>query len=188
MKRTLITLFLFIAAISSLKAQSFFKGTSVIAAGIGIGGSLGSFSYGSQAPGISLQFERGIWEIGGPGVISLGGYVGTKGYKYSGGSGGFNYSQKWNYTIVGVRSAYHYNGVQNEKFDLYGGLMLSYNILNYEYKDNGGGSIPGTGSYGSAAGITAYVGARYFLTENLGLFAEAGYGVSYLTLGAAFKW
>jgi len=175
------------AVCTTASAQAFLKGTNVVSAGIGFGGSFGSFSYGSQTPGISVQYEKGVWEIGGPGVISLGGYVGRKGYKYSGAAGTYHYSQKWNYTIIGVRSAYHYNGINNEKADLYGGLMLSYNILNYKYEDNGGFNQSTAGSYGSAAGFTAYVGGRYFLSDNIGLFAEVGYGVSYLTVGAAYK-
>lgn len=187
MKKLSFTLFFCFIGLYAVMAQSFFKGTNIVGAGVGLGGSFGSFSYGSQTPGISVQYERGVWEVGGPGVISLGGYLGVKGYKYSGGSGSFHYSQKWNYTIVGVRSAYHYNGINNEKFDVFGGLMLSYNILNYKYEDNGGGGSLNTGSYGSGAGITAYVGGRYFFTQNIGVFAEAGYGVSYLTLGIALK-
>lgn len=168
-------------------AQSFFKGSNVISAGIGLGGSLGSFSYGSQSPAISVQYERGVWEIGGPGVISLGGYAGIKSYTFSGQAGDFRYSQKWNYTVIGIRSAYHYNGINNDKFDVYGGLMLSYNLLSYKYEDNGGGTVINSGSYGSTAGITAYVGGRYNFINNLALFAELGYGVSYLTIGLALQ-
>ena len=187
MKKILISLFVGVTMCSTASAQSFVKGTNVLAAGIGFGGSFGSFTYGSQSPGISVQYEKGIWEVGGPGVISLGGYAGTKGYKYSGTAGAYHYSQKWNYTIIGVRSAYHYNGINNEKFDVYGGLMLSYNILSYKYEDNGSLGQYDAGSYGSAAGLSAYVGGRYFFTDNVGVFAEAGYGVSYLTIGAAFS-
>ena len=65
--------------------------------------------------------------------------------------------------------------------------MLSYNILSYKYEDNGSLGQYDAGSYGSAAGLSAYVGGRYFFTDNVGVFAEAGYGVSYLTIGAAFS-
>jgi hypothetical protein len=126
--------------------------------------------------------------VGGPGVISLGGYAGIKSYKYSGSSGAYHFDEKWNYTVIGVRSAYHYNALNNEKFDVYGGLMLSYNILSYKYSDNSGTStFKGSGSYGSNLGLSAFVGGRYLFTDNIGAFAELGYGVSYLTLGVAFK-
>ncbi|THU39516.1 hypothetical protein FAM09_13510 [Niastella caeni] len=172
---------------TTTQAQFFEKGTNVISAGVGLGGHFGSFTYGSQTPGISVQYEKGIWETGGPGVISLGGYAGVKSYKNSGSAGSYHYTEKWNYTVIGVRSAYHYNGINNEKFDVYGGLMLSYNILSYKFSDNGTSSTYRAGSYGNALGFSAYVGGRYLFTNNIGAFAELGYGVSYLTLGLALK-
>jgi len=56
-------------------AQEFQKGTNIISAGIGLGSSILSYSGASQSPALSLQYERGVWDIGGPGVISLGGYA-----------------------------------------------------------------------------------------------------------------
>lgn len=184
-----ITLVLLAATLLATKtnAQFFEKGTNVISAGVGLGGHYGSFSYGSQTPALSIQYEKGIWEVGGPGVISLGGYAGVKGYKYSGSSGAYSYSEKWNYTVIGVRSTYHYNGINNEKFDVYGGLMLSYNILSYKFSSNGSSSTHLSGNYGSTVGFSLYAGGRYLFTEKLGAFAELGYGVSYLTLGLAYK-
>lgn len=189
MKKLSCVLIAVLFCATTIHAQFFNKGTNVISAGVGLGGNFGSFSYGTQSPGISAQYERGVWDVGGPGVISLGGYVGTKSYKYSGASGSYKWSEKWNYTIVGIRSAYHYNKLNNGKFDVYGGLMLSYNILSYKYSDNAGnaGSSIYGGNYNSTAGITAYLGARYLFTQNFGAFAELGYGVSYLTLGVMLK-
>lgn len=169
-----------------VSAQPFIKGTNVVSATVGFGSAIGSFTYGSQTPGISLQYERGIWDIGGPGVISLGGYAGIKSFKYSGSSSGYTYSQKWNYKVIGVRSAYHYNGLDQEKLDVYGGIMASFNILSYKYEDNYGGA-GSSGSFGSSAGFTAFVGGRYFFTPNLAGVAELGYGVSYLSVGLALK-
>jgi hypothetical protein len=179
---------LIMIATMTTQAQVFQKGSNMIGLGVGLGSSLGSFSYGSNSPALSLQYEKGVWDIGGPGVVSLGGYLGFKNYKYSGESGDFSYSEKWNYTIIGIRSAYHYTGLNSDKLDVYGGLMLSYNILSYSYKDNTGeGNKISDGNYGSAAGLTIYLGGRYFFSDHIAAFAELGYGVSYLTLGLAFK-
>lgn len=174
-------LFLGIAIISY--SQPFQKGTNVISAGVGLGSSLGSFSSGSQTPALSVNYEKGVWDVGGPGVISLGGYLGRKSYKYS----GSEYTEKLGYTIIGLRSAYHYNGIKSDQFDVYGGVMLSYNIVSYSYKDENGNSAFTGGNYGSAAGFTLYVGGRYFFSDNVAAFAELGYGVSYLTLGVSLK-
>ena len=109
---------------------NFDLGSNVIGVGIGVGGGYGSgFTYGSQSPAINLQYERGMWSIGGPGIISLGAYVAFKTYKYD--YGYSNYNSKWTYSIVGIRSAYHYNGISSDKFDVYGGLMLGMRIVSY---------------------------------------------------------
>ena len=176
-KGSILLVTLLLAAIVSVKAQVYEKGTNVVSAGVGLGSSIVS-SYGSQTPGISLQYERGVAEAG-PGVISVGGYLGFKSYKYNYGSG---YSYKLKYTIVGVRGSYHLTQLNVENLDLYGGLMLSYNIVSVSDNTGSSGS-----SYGSAAGFSAFVGGRYYFAKTLAVFAELGYGVSYLNLGLALK-
>ena len=172
-------------------------GTNVASLGLGIGGHYGSYTTSSRSPGISLQLDHGFWEAG-PGVVTLGAYIGTKTLKYnynfkSYAANGILYTyaahQKWNYTIIGARGAYHYNGLKNaQNFDLYGGLMLSYNILSYKYSDD----YPGAdtfyaGSYGSYADLSLFAGGRYFFSPMWGAFLELGYGVSYVTVGASAK-
>lgn len=188
MKKIFLPAVLIIFTVSSLHAQSFKKGTNVLSGLIGIGSSLGYF--GSQSPGLSVNFERGAWQAGSSGVISIGGYAGRKSFSYDGAYGlDDTYSQKWSYTIIGVRSAYHYTGFKNEKLDVYGGLMLSYNILSYsvKYSDENVGNITGSGSYGSAAGLTGYLGGRYYFNPKVAANVELGYGVSYLNAGVSLK-
>src|SRR2546430_219191 len=109
-----IVLFAFFICVTVLaNAQAFQKGTSVLSFDIGLGSSLGYFGGGTQTPGLSVNFEKGIWELGPNGVVSLGAYVGYKQFSYS----GSGYKWSWNYTIVGARSAYHYTGIKNDKVD-----------------------------------------------------------------------
>ncbi|MEQ7801943.1 hypothetical protein ABDJ41_19260 [Pedobacter sp. ASV1-7] len=176
MKKTII-LFTLILFANLAFAQTFQKGTNIINAGIGLGGNLGGL--GDSRPAISASFEHGKWDIGGPGVISIGGYIGNTGYSYK----NVGYTQKWNYTIIGARGAYHYNGFKNvPDLDVYGGLMLSYNLVNYS-ADN----YSGPNSYGSGLGLYAFVGGRWFFTEKIGAFAELGHGISTLNVGVAIK-
>src|SRR5690348_7499073 len=85
------------------QAQAFNRGDDILGVGLGIGSSLGSgYTYGSQSPGLSVQYEHGNWDVGGPGVISLGGYLGYKSFSYDYLS---YYSVKWTYFIIGLRSA-----------------------------------------------------------------------------------
>jgi hypothetical protein len=187
MKKTIKIVIMCMFFYAGANGQAFDKDTKVVALGVGLGSSLGGFNYSSQVPGLSIQYEQGMWQAGNEGVISLGGYAGFKSFSYKTTSGSFEAKSKWNYTIIGVRSAFHYQGLSNEKIDLFGGLMLSYNILNYSYSDNTGQSSTNSGNFGNSAGVTLYVGGRYFFSEKVSAFAELGYGVSYLNLGVAFK-
>ncbi|PZX46447.1 hypothetical protein [Algoriphagus chordae] len=159
-------------------AQEFQKGSKVISLGLGLGSSVGhDLTYGSQIPTISAQYEQGVWDIGGPGVISLGGYIGFKSYSNNADIG----KSKWNYTLVGVRSAYHFNMLEVDNLDLYAGAMLGFYFENYS------GPSGSTYNANNSVGLSLYAGGRYYFSDNFGGFAEVGYGVSYLTVGVAFK-
>lgn len=175
MKKVFFVLFICLAA-NFTYAQAFQKGTNVINAGVGFGTNLGGL--GNARPAVSLSFEHGTWDIGGPGVISLGGYIGNTGYSYK----EAGYKQTWNYTIVGIRSAYHYNGIENPNLGLYGGLMLSYNIASYKAE-----GYDGPNNFNGGLGFNGFIGGRYFFNNKLGIYAELGYGVSTLNAGVAFK-
>jgi hypothetical protein len=170
---------------SSGSSDAYSVGTNVITGGIGLGGTLASgYTYGTQSPGFSVSYERGLWNAG-PGVISLGGYVGIKDYTYNYGSPGDNYSEKWNYTIIGVRGAWHFTGLDIPNLDLYGGLMLSYDALSFSYTDPYG-TYAGP-AYGNTTSLTPFAGARYYFSPHVGAYGELGVGVFILNLGVAIK-
>ncbi|RQP08251.1 hypothetical protein [Parapedobacter defluvii] len=176
-KVTFILLAIFMA--TAVHAQPFQKRTTAANVGIGLGTTLGGL--GTARPAVSVSLDHGFWDIGGPGAISLGGYIGNTGYKYT----DMGYTAKWNYVIVGVRGAYHYNGFTNlPDLDVYGGVMLGYNIV--KYKAEGGGTDLAN-NYGSGMGLSGFLGGRWFFGENLGAYAELGYGVSILAVGLTFK-
>lgn len=84
LNKLLLSLTLLFLSIN-LRAQSDFReGDNVVSFGVGLGSALGSFSSNSRTPGLSVQFEHGQWEVGGPGTVSIGGYLGYKGFKNSG--------------------------------------------------------------------------------------------------------
>src|SRR5690606_21731967 len=164
---------------SPTHAQPFQKGTTAANAGIGLGTALGGL--GNARPAISISVDHGFSDIGGPGVITLGGYLGNTGYRYD----DLGYTAKWNYLIIGARGAYHYNGFTDlPNLDVYGGAMLGYNIVSY--KSEGGGTDL-SNNYGSGLGLSGFVGGRWFFTDHIGAYAELGYGVSVLALGVTCK-
>ena len=178
MKTYLLLLFACLLFTAALRGQSFEKGTNVIALGITFGSAYGDYSYDDQSAGFGAQYEKGIWEAG-PGVISLGGYLGSKTYRNS------RFGERWNYTILGFRGAYHYNRFNSEqlkKLDPYAGLMVAYSVLGYRVNPN-----TNRGRYRSSVDNSVFVGGRYYFTNNFAGFAEIGLGVSNLTLGGALK-
>ena len=160
----------------SISAQEFNKGTNVINAGIGFGGAFNTGGFGSNvALGLNASYERGIWEVGGPGVISLGGYLGTAARRldFVGGD------DTVRYTSIGARGAYHFNFIAVQKLDVYAGAMLSFDIVSFN-NDN-------FNALNSRPSASIFAGARWYFADNFAAFAEVGYGVSFLTLGAAFR-
>ncbi|RSK37171.1 hypothetical protein [Hymenobacter metallilatus] len=167
----------------------FQKGTTMVNLGVGLGLGYGyGFGSGLKAtPAVSLSLEKGIIEGIGPGVIGIGGLIGYKGYHYD--YPGTDYKARWNNIIVLVRGTYHYDLLQNSKLDTYAGVSLGARIESYKdtyYSEYLGGRYDN--SYGGArveGGI--FIGGRYFLTDNIGAFAEAGYDMSYLKLGVTAR-
>lgn len=163
-------------------------GDKVASLGVGIGGNYGTYT--SQSPALGLGYEQGVMNLG-PGVLGLGGYLGYKtvAYKWHYAN---NYQYDWRYTylIIGFRGSWHYNEWHgNDRLDTYGGLMLSYNIVNW--KDHtvypSGTVAVNSGSASSGLGFTGYIGTRYYFSDNFGAQAELGYGAAILSLGIAYK-
>ena len=174
------TIFIFLAMMFALAAhsQQVQVGTTTANLGVGLGTALGGL--GTARPAISAAVDYGVWDVGGPGVVSLGGYVGNTGYKYN----DLGYTAKWNYTTIGVRGAYHYNGFKVPQLDAYAGVMLGYNIVKYSSEVEDSSFV---NNYASGLGFSGFIGGRWFFSEHLGAFAELGYGVSVLNAGVTFK-
>jgi hypothetical protein len=133
-----------LAAPNSAHAQAFDRGVTAINAGIGLGGARYSYisSYNDNyktSPTIVLSIEHGVGGVDGVGAIGVGGLFANKtvSYKYTsqGYQSVYNYDRRWSNTVVGLRGTLHLNEIiESDKFDVYGGLMLGYNIGSYKDK------------------------------------------------------
>ncbi len=174
-------------------AQTFNIGDKIVGLSIGVGGNYSAGStYSSQTPALGITYEQGVTDLG-PGVLGIGGYLGYKSLSaktdYVFGPSRYNYDWTWNYLIIGVRGVWHYNDWHSDdKLDTYGGLMLGYNIVSFKDKSVYPANYPAY-RYNSVSGIglTGFLGARYWFSENLGAQAELGYGISVLSLGVSLK-
>ncbi|NOZ46263.1 MAG: hypothetical protein GXO79_05720 [Chlorobi bacterium] len=185
MKKTLIITLFATLAVVSLNAQVFNLSDRLITPGIGFGSTLYTGSgYNTTIPPISISYEQGFKDEIGPGTIGIGGYLGMTGSQWETSFLGTTYGYKYTSIIVGARGYYHMQLIDN--FDTYGGLMIGYNIVSAKQTGDWSG-ITGLGATSSGISYSLFLGARYYFNDNLGAMAELGYGISYLTLGIAYK-
>lgn len=165
LKKLAITLVVIGLGTVSSFAQTYSKGDNLVNVGIGLGGGFGT--------PIGLSYEHGFTD-----KISAGAYAAYASEKVPTGFGDFKYT----YILTAARASYHFDlGV--DKLDPYLGVILGYNIASAKW--TGAGAMPASSAGGVIYG--GHAGARYFLSDKIGLFAEAGYGVGTLNVGLTFK-
>jgi hypothetical protein len=161
---------------SAVFAQTpeFTTGTNVISAGLGFSGVSGTGAnnilYHTATPEYSLRYDRGLWKVG-PGVISLGVFLGEASYRYDVLYPGESHATlaKWTYWEYGLRGAYHFTGLKVPRLDTYAGIMISEQHTRYTSD-----TFPSISSNGG--GLSIFAGARYFLWPHLGVYAELATG------------
>ena len=173
---------LIIAAIACFSlgsnAQGMFeKGTQLFKLGVGVNG---------VGTPLEASYERGVKEdfLGVDGlVLGLGANVGYYGYSEDFSNIAGSYSWKYTDLIVAGRALAHYSLI--DKLDTYAGVMLGYNVANVSYDGPNSSSMPSPSVGGIVFGGVA--GARYEFNQTWGAYVEAGFGISNLNLGVAYK-
>lgn len=189
--------------------NAFGDGTNIISVGVGFGGGLGSYSIpgytSSSGIGINASFEHALNEHFGLG-LTISYSSSSLSYTQSGIFDSINYNtgqfvqygtetDKYTISVLGftVRGYYHF--ATSAKFDPYVGIGLGYasvsskftqtlspNMPGYSYEE------PGISISGAAGG--AFVGARYYFSDHIGVWLELqweGYLANIANLGVAFK-
>jgi hypothetical protein len=96
-----------------------------------------------------------------------------------------DYTTKINRNNIAIRFLWHY--VQNERFDIYAGLRYGVTVTNYknDFFNLNTKSKTTTTDWSS---IQLALGWRYYITDNIGLSAEAALGKPhYLSVGANYR-
>lgn len=178
-----LVVFLTLCGISwsaSAQGEDFNKGDMVINAGVGLGTYINhdndAFNFSMTIPPISASFEYGVADLfDGQGGIGVGGYMGYILFK-----GKDKVAERNNFNVgdffIGPRGLFHYQFV--DKLDTYAGLMLGYDIVSFSQEN---------ATKGSQFSSAFFIGARYYVTHNFGVFGELGYGISPLQLGLTYK-
>jgi opacity protein-like surface antigen len=174
------------------------QGTKVVNAGYGVGSiwktlfklTAGFSNSKTTAMGpVALGFEYGVSEKIGVGVQF--GYGSVKNVSTDPGAnsngGDLITTEELKSFQVFARGNYHFG--QSAKFDPYLGLGLGYGNFKYTIKDNDTGYDPtSVFSVPSAFIYSGALGAKYYITSNIGIYAELGYVTgSYFQGGIAIK-
>lgn len=126
--------------------------------------------YHSRVPHILLSYERGLSDH-----ISTGGFLAYASYsRYA----DFRYS--YGYASVGGRAAYHQPLL--EGVDTYAGVAAGLRLRLNSYEDPARAPFSRVGVIGAV-----FVGGRYHFTENLGVFAELSFGMTFVNFGISYR-
>jgi hypothetical protein len=153
----------------------FLRGDKVINAGLGFFPVYLDFADANR-PNLSLtgSFEYCLFDefFDKNGALGVGGYLNYSSSKApSSDAAGFH---RLFSVVIGARAAFHYQFA--EKLDTYAGGLIGYDLRSYDSANTSSPFNPGI-----------FVGARYYITDFIGLFAETGFGVNVLEAGLAFK-
>lgn len=184
-----------LAFFSEAKAQwgsSFREGDVMINTGVGFVPTIGTSSGDAKSlvPPVSLSGGYGVSDD-----ISIGGYVGYFAQETElsmpnpdpMSSGTINYGYEYSYFIIGARGSYYF--VNESDYVIYGGGMLGYNAASsssYIDNDDFEDMMNESADVGGFA-FSGFLGAKYFFSDNIGIYAEAGYGVSIGSAGLSLK-
>ncbi len=143
MKKLIFTLVATVVAFSA-SAQRLSQGDQMLNASIGLS---------SNTP-IFVSYENVVYSFAADHLLSVGGQVGIASH----------------YLPIAADASYRYAGFN--KFDLYGGLRLGYNINKYD----------------SYFVHDIHIGSNYYVLPNLGIKLELGVsGYNSLMIGVAYK-
>lgn len=172
--------------------------THIVNLGIGLGrtyyAGVGTSSNYSSSPSITISYEQPWSKKIGPGYLGVGGLFGfqTAHYRYNynyyyNGNGAYFYEHRWNYYILTGRAAYHWDVLNWDKAEVYGGLIIGARFQSYSYTSNDPYNDHHDVGNSAYPAFSAFAGARYYFTKNIGVYAELGSGISYATGGLSIK-
>ncbi len=176
------TLFAFGFLSVNAQTSTFQKGDKVLNLGLGLGGSYYSgWSGSSHSPLLNAALDFSIVDgVLDKGSIGVGGYFGYQTAKYNDNG----YGWKLTNMLIGPRGTFHYPLV--DKLDTYAGILLGYHIVKWKYTGNS--SAFENNSTGSAVYFSGFIGARYYFSDNFGVYVELGSGsLGLANLGVALK-
>jgi len=148
-----------------------------------------------QTPAISISYEQALPQKIGPGYIGVGAYFAYQKASYqvnyfNSYNNEYYYKHNWTYTHFALRAAYHLDDLVIDKGEVYFGTSIGVRASKYRYETNNLGVDANNYQLNEASvrpSLSVFGGGRYYFTENLAVFGEIGYGMTWLTVGLSVK-
>lgn len=157
----------------TVQAQEMKKGSFLLNAGLGL-----------YPIGVNVSGDYGLIDHWGPGIFTVGGFAGFSTWGHSYGAFGYSWKYREYDFIIAPRATYRY--AINDKFEVYGVAIIGLGIETYTWGSDWDDSDYKPESNRSYPAVGASAGCRYQFAPNMSVFAEVGYGSSYLNGGLSF--
>ncbi|MFL5763995.1 MAG: hypothetical protein ACJ77K_08650 [Bacteroidia bacterium] len=181
--------------------KCFDESSHIVSIGCGFGGySSHSFYHGAgysygRTPNFNVSYEQPWPQKLGPGYLGVGAFLAYQHEHYDYDNvyvwtnTNYYYHHDWNYYMIAARAVYHWDVLNAKNAEVYAGVLAGVSIQTHHYETNDPGKHDPY-NYTEGAVSPAYnifAGARWYFVPSVGLFAEAGYGISYARIGVSFK-
>jgi hypothetical protein len=175
---------------TSIFAQPLTYAEQSFSIGLGVP-AISNYDYSSRSPALTAIYEYGFSDKLGIGYVGGGALLSFAGSDYDYRYLDTPFTSEYNYVVIGPRAAYHFDMVEitGDSFwsniDVYGGMFLGIRFQSYKYTNHSNGSEQEDNKSKLATDI--FTGIRYSFHDQIGAFAELGYGVAYLNLGVNIR-
>jgi len=192
MKKIILTVCILSLFVSAIHAQAFKIGENRASFGVGFGWKNNRpFSNTVNFPSPNIVIERSILPFKDIGFLSVAAQFGFHHGFHNGTFNSINYRQSWTEVYFIPRVALYFHELFHEddfpeNIDLYGGLGFGFNFLSHKLPDNI--ELPEDDRKGFNLGYNFFAGARYYFRPHASVFAEIGYGLSFLNVGLTIRY
>lgn len=186
LKHIFFLILILLLSSSVAQAQPLQNDEQLVTIGIGLA-VVPNPNYDQKPPSLTFAYQRGIADRIGFGYISVGAVASFASSLHRYYNNEIEYHKNYNYTTFGAKGSYHFDMVQLtdnvmwNDIDLYAGAIFGFTYEAAINDENDGKDK----KYYLATDV--FVGGRYNFYENIGIFAEAGYGLAYIKGGVSIK-
>jgi len=199
MKKFILTVcFLsFFGTVAHAEHFAFKIGENRASFGIGFGWTehrLTGFNRTINFPSPNVLIERSILPFRDFGFLSVGAQFGFHHGHRNANVFDTRFRESWTSFYFVPRLALYFHEVFHpddfpENIDLYVGVGLGFNYLSQRFSNNvEPGSVGREDIGGLKLGYHLFVGGRYYFNQNFAVFAEVGYGLSFLNVGITLRY